>query len=137
MDYTYHTSAIVFFRKEHGLTQADVARAMCTTQSAVAHLEKRLLNGADITLSVLECYAAAVGVSIQWTLKPLESHYGIFSSAEDAITFAVHSSACEGLATPTRDIENLKKVARGEISGQALIEQYIAEALAKKDNIRV
>ena len=126
-------AAMVAFRKERGLTQSEVAQAMSTTQSAVARLEKRLLNGDDMTLSALQRYTAAVGLTIQWSLRPAQSHYGIFPSAEDAVAFAVHSSACEGLVTPQRDIENLQKVANNEISGQALIEQYIAEALAKKE----
>ena len=40
---------MVYYRKEHGLTQAEVARTMATTQSAVARLEKRLLEGAVVT----------------------------------------------------------------------------------------
>lgn len=115
------------------MTQSDVARAMSTTQSAIARLEKRMLGGADITVSVLQRYASVVGLAIEWKLKPIKSHYGIFDNADDAIAFAVHSSACEGLTTPQSDIENLKKVARGEISGDELIKRYIAEALAGKD----
>ncbi len=133
MNYTTHTAAMVSFRKEQGLTQAEVARKMNTTQSAVARLEKSLLGDANVTLSVLERYSDAIGLSIQWTLKPKKSRYGIFATADDAVTFAVHSSACEGLKTPKRDIERLKKVGRGEISADNLIEQYIAKALTKKD----
>ncbi len=133
MNYTTHTAAMVPFRKEQGLTQAEVARKMNTTQSAVARLEKSLLGDANVTLSVLERYSDAIGLSIQWTLKPKKSRYGIFATADDAVTFAVHSSACEGLKTPKRDIERLKKVGRGEISADNLIEQYIAKALTKKD----
>lgn len=124
---------MVSFRKEQGLTQAEVARKMNTTQSAVARLEKSLLGDANVTLSVLERYSDAIGLSIQWTLKPKKKRYGIFATADDAVTFAVHSSACEGLKTPKRDIERLKKVGRGEISADNLIEQYIAKALSKKD----
>ena len=54
MNFATHTSAMVFYRKEHGLSQTEVARAMATTQSAVARLEKRLLTGADVTLSALQ-----------------------------------------------------------------------------------
>ena len=137
MNHTIHTAAMVSYRKNHGITQSDIARAMCTSQSAVARLEKRLSNGGDVTLSALERYAAAVGLSIQWTLNPIKPRYGIFSSADDAVAFAVHSSACEGLTTPPSDIENLRKVARGEISGRELIDQYIAEALAQRDRAHV
>ena len=120
MDYTIHTAAMVSYRKKHGITQSDVAHAMLISQPAVARLEQRLSNGADVTLSVLERYAAAVGLAIEWTLNPLKPRYGIFRNAQDAVAFAVHSSACEGLETPQSDIENLKRVARGEISGQEL-----------------
>ncbi|MDU6431282.1 MAG: helix-turn-helix transcriptional regulator, partial [Sutterella wadsworthensis] len=46
-------SSLVFFRKNAGLTQADIATAMSITQSAVARLEKRLLSDADVTLKTL------------------------------------------------------------------------------------
>lgn len=126
---------MVYYRKGHGLTQAEVARAMATTQSAVARLEKRLLEGVDVTLSALERYAAAVGLSIEWTLKPVQARYGIYPSAEDAIDAAVFSSACEGLQTPPEEIENLRKVARGELSGEDLIKRYISEAVAKQETL--
>ena len=69
MNFATHTSAMVFYRKEHGLSQTEVARAMATTQSAVARLEKRLLTGADVTLSALQRYAEAIGLSIELTLN--------------------------------------------------------------------
>ena len=47
-------SSLVFFRKNAGLTQADIATAMSITQSAVARLEKRLLSDSDVTLKTLE-----------------------------------------------------------------------------------
>ena len=100
---------MVSYRKKHGITQSDVAHTMLISQPAVARLEQRLSNGADVTLSVLERYAAAVGLAIEWTLNPLKPRYGIFRNAQDAVAFAVHSSACEGLETPQSDIENLKR----------------------------
>lgn len=132
MNIVTHTSAMVFYRKEHGMTQLEVARAMATSQPAIARLEKRLLEGADVSVSVLERYAAAIGLAIEWSLKPVKARYGIYPSAEAAIAAAVFSSACEGLATPSNEIENLRRVARGEISGEDLIKQYIAEAIAKQ-----
>ena len=76
MNFATHTSAMVFYRKEHGLSQTEVARAMATTQSAVARLEKRLLTGADVTLSALQRYAEAIGLSIELKLqlRPLSIH---------------------------------------------------------------
>ena len=114
MNFATHTSAMVFYRKEHGLSQTEVARAMATTQSAVARLEKRLLTGADVTLSALQRYAEAIGLSIELTLKPVKQRYGFFPTAEAAIAAAVHTSACE-------------------VSRQDLIKKYVAEALAKQE----
>ncbi len=133
MDLATHTSAMVFYRKEHGLSQTEVARAMATTQSAVARLEKRLLTGADVTLSALLRYAEAIGLSIELTLKPVKQRYGIFPSAESAIAAAVHTSACEGRTVPANEVEDLWKMVRGEISRQDLIKKYVAEALAKQE----
>ncbi len=136
MDYATHTAAMVSFRKKEGLTQTDVARKMKTTQSAVARLEKSLLGDTNITLLALTRYSDAIGLTIQWKLKPKEKRYGIFESADDAVSFAVHSSACEGLKTPKREIEKLKKVAQGELSAEKLIAEYISKALSKKESSR-
>lgn len=51
-------ASCVRLRKEHGHTQADVARAMGTTQSAVSDLEA---GATDPQLSTLQRYARAVG----------------------------------------------------------------------------
>ncbi|HVA03092.1 MAG TPA: helix-turn-helix transcriptional regulator [Acidimicrobiales bacterium] len=48
-----------------GLSQTEVAARMGTSQSAVARLEA---GEADIRLSTLERYAAAVGIELDWTL---------------------------------------------------------------------
>ena len=134
MNFATHTSAMVFYRKEHGLSQTEVARAMATTQSAVARLEKRLLTGADVTLSALQRYAEAIGLSIELTLKPVKQRYGFFPTAEAAIAAAVHTSACEGRTVPANEVEDLWKMVRGEISRQDLIKKYVAEALAKQES---
>ena len=68
-------SSLVFFRKNAGLTQADVATAMSITQSAVARLEKRLLSDADVTLKTLERYAEAVGIRMHVDFEP-KAHKG-------------------------------------------------------------
>ncbi|MGH3488534.1 MAG: helix-turn-helix domain-containing protein [Actinopolymorphaceae bacterium] len=51
-------ASCVRLRKEHGHTQADVARAMGTTQSAVSDLEA---GATDPQLSTLQRYTRAVG----------------------------------------------------------------------------
>jgi transcriptional regulator with XRE-family HTH domain len=53
-------------RMESGLSQTQVAARMGTSQSAVARLESA---GADVRLSTLERYAAALGYSLDWRLQ--------------------------------------------------------------------
>lgn len=58
-----------------------------------------------------------------------KENQGLFENSDEAIAFAVHSSACEDLTTPPEDIENLRKLSTGEISFDALIKKYIDEAI--------
>jgi transcriptional regulator with XRE-family HTH domain len=60
------TEALVARRVSLALSQTEVAARMGTSQSAVARLES---GGADIRLSTLERYAAALGQRIDWKLK--------------------------------------------------------------------
>ena len=57
---------LVARRVELGLSQTEVAARMGTSQSAVARLES---GDADIRLSTLERYAAALGVQLGWRLE--------------------------------------------------------------------
>ena len=57
---------LVARRTELGLSQTEVAARMGTSQSAVARLES---GDADIRLSTLERYAAALGVQLGWRLE--------------------------------------------------------------------
>ena len=123
-----HTSMVVEYRKSKKMTQGEVAQKMATTQSAVARLEKRLLNGEDVMLSAFQRYSSALGLCLQWSVTP-QKRYGIFDNAEEAISFAVHSAKCEGMDTPPHEIENLRKLAKGEVCGRELIEQYVRAAL--------
>lgn len=132
---SFSISSLVFFRKNAGLTQADIATAMSITQSAVARLEKRLLSDADVTLKTLERYAEAVGIRMHVDFEPKAHKAGVFSTAAEAINFAIHSSACEGMTTPSEDIDNLWRLARGEISADTLIQQYISEAIEEDQKI--
>jgi len=56
---------LVRLRQSAGLSQTEVAARMGTSQSAVARLEA---GEADVRLSTLERYAAAVGMEIDWRL---------------------------------------------------------------------
>ena len=57
-------------RQTAGLSQTDVAARMGTSQSAVARLEA---GEADVRMSTLERYAAAVGRQIGWQLQAGEA----------------------------------------------------------------
>lgn len=58
--------SLVARRTKLGLTQTEVAARMGTSQSAVARIES---GDADVRLSTLERYAAALGRHIEWRLK--------------------------------------------------------------------
>jgi transcriptional regulator with XRE-family HTH domain len=53
-------------RRELGLSQTEVAARMGTSQSAVARVESGV---ADVRLTTLERYAAAVGQQLDWRLR--------------------------------------------------------------------
>jgi transcriptional regulator with XRE-family HTH domain len=59
-------SELVTRRTELGLTQTEVAARMGTSQSAVARLES---GQADVRLSTLERYAAALDRTLDWRLE--------------------------------------------------------------------
>ncbi len=59
------TAELVACRLELGLSQTQVATRMGTSQSAVARMES---GGADLRLSTLERYAAALGHHLDWRL---------------------------------------------------------------------
>jgi predicted transcriptional regulator len=56
---------LVARRHELGLSQTQVAARMGTSQSAVARLEAGL---ADVRMSTLERYAAAIGSLVRWSV---------------------------------------------------------------------
>ena len=60
---------LVRARQEGGLSQTEIAARMGTSQSAVARLESGEL---DARLSTLERYAAAVGRTVDWQVRPSE-----------------------------------------------------------------
>jgi predicted transcriptional regulator len=57
---------LVARRHALGLSQTQVAARMHTSQSAVARIES---GDADVRLSTLERYVAAVGQELDWQLK--------------------------------------------------------------------
>ena len=59
------SAELVSRRLSVGLSQTEVAARMGTSQSAVARLEA---GEADVRLSTLERYAAAVGMDLDWQL---------------------------------------------------------------------
>jgi predicted transcriptional regulator len=56
-------------RRASGLSQTEIAARMGTSQSAVARLESGEL---DARMSTLERYAAAVGHTVDWQVRPSE-----------------------------------------------------------------
>ena len=58
---------LVVRRRQLGLSQTEVAARMGTSQSAVARFES---GSADVRLSTVERYAAAIGRSLDWSLGP-------------------------------------------------------------------
>jgi len=60
---------LVRARQENELSQTEIAARMGTSQSAVARLES---GGLDARLSTLERYAAALGYTVNWQVRPSE-----------------------------------------------------------------
>jgi predicted transcriptional regulator len=60
---------LVRARRESELSQTEIAARMGTSQSAVARLESGDL---DARLSTLERYAAALGRTVDWQVRPSE-----------------------------------------------------------------
>ncbi|MGY1806520.1 helix-turn-helix domain-containing protein [Blastococcus sp. SYSU D00669] len=60
---------LVRARRESALSQTEIAARMGTSQSAVARLESGEL---DARLSTLERYAAALGRTVEWQVRPSE-----------------------------------------------------------------
>ena len=60
-------------RRSAGLSQTEVAARMGTSQSAVARLET---GDADVRVSTLERYAAAIGSQVAWQARPGRSQPG-------------------------------------------------------------
>jgi predicted transcriptional regulator len=60
---------LVRARKQIGLSQTEIAARMGTSQSAVARLETGEL---DARLSTVERYAAALGRTVDWQVRPSE-----------------------------------------------------------------
>jgi predicted transcriptional regulator len=62
---------LVRARQENDLSQTEIAARMGTSQSAVARLES---GGLDARLSTLERYAAALGYTVNWQVRPSEEY---------------------------------------------------------------
>src|SRR5499433_2814224 len=60
-------------RRSAGLSQTEVAARMGTSQSAVARLET---GEADVRVSTLERYAAAIGSQLAWQTRPGRAQAG-------------------------------------------------------------
>jgi len=67
-------------RRSAGLSQTEVAARMGTSQSAVARLES---GDADIRVSTLERYAAAIGSQLAWQARPGQGRPGENQPGQD------------------------------------------------------
>lgn len=59
--------ALASVREAAGVSQTAVAATMGTSQSAVARIES---GEADVRMSTVERYAAAIGSRVTWTVAP-------------------------------------------------------------------
>ena len=57
---------LMVLRRQMGLSQAEVAARMGTSQSAVARFEAGDL---DVRLSTVERYSSALGARLEWTIE--------------------------------------------------------------------
>jgi ribosome-binding protein aMBF1 (putative translation factor) len=55
-------------RRDAGLTQAELAERMGTSQGQITRFE----SGADTRLSTVARYAAAIGIKLHWSMQPLD-----------------------------------------------------------------
>src|SRR6516164_9317527 len=87
-------------RRSAGLSQTEVAARMGTSQSAVARLET---GDADVRVSTLERYAAAIGSQVAWQARPGQGQPGESQPRQDQ---------------PGQDRDGLERADRGH-HGQA------------------
>ncbi len=55
-------------RRDAGLTQAELAARMGTSQGQITRFE----SGADTRLSTVARYAATIGIKLRWSIQPLD-----------------------------------------------------------------
>ena len=92
-------------RRSAGLSQTEVAARMGTSQSAVARLET---GDADVRVSTLERYAAAIGSQVAWLARPGQGQPGQDQPADRQ----------PGHDQPGQDQPGLERAGRGH-PGQA------------------
>jgi transcriptional regulator with XRE-family HTH domain len=85
---------LVTLRKSHGLTQAEVADAMETSQSVVSAFEQA---GSDARFSTIQRYSRAVGARLRcWHIveggRPVQ-HFSVKQQASGADAFYMRSAA--------------------------------------------
>ena len=80
-------------RRSAGLSQTEVAARMGTSQSAVARLET---GEADVRVSTLERYAAAIGSQLAWQAQTSQPELGQPGRAELRLSQAGEAQAGPG-----------------------------------------
>ena len=97
-------------RRSAGLSQTEVAARMGTSQSAVARLET---GDADVRVSTLERYAAAIGSQVAWLARPGQGQPG-----QDQPADRQPGHDQPGHDQPSQDQPGLERADRGH-PGQA------------------
>jgi len=102
-------------RRSAGLSQTEVAARMGTSQSAVARLET---GDADVRVSTLERYAAAIGSQVAWLAGPGQGQPGQDQPADRQPGYDQPGHDQPGHDQPGQDQPGLERADRGH-PGQA------------------
>ncbi len=76
-------------RRDAGFTQTQIAEHMGTSQGQIARFE----SGADTRLSTVARYAAALGVTVSWSVEPVSRRKPAKSRSPRRGSLRGHSSA--------------------------------------------
>ncbi|MDO5064980.1 MAG: helix-turn-helix transcriptional regulator [Actinomyces bowdenii] len=96
---------LVAVRERYGMTQADVARAMSTSQASISRFES---GHSDVHLSTVRRYAKAVGALIRHEVTALD---------EGEIRLTTHTAGIDSYVWDASFVKAARRVPRGEVVG--------------------
>ncbi|WP_315584117.1 helix-turn-helix transcriptional regulator [Actinomyces viscosus] len=96
---------LVAVRERSGMTQADVARAMGTSQASVSRFES---GHADAHLSTVRRYAKAVGAVIRHEVVPVDGH---------EVRLATRNAGMSDYRWDSSSTEAARRVSTGKVVG--------------------